>query len=181
MSKKDDYSKHTNCGEDAHFSITEWNHLRRFHLESHHVSFDFVKTEMRRTPWREEFKPTDPLALGSAELILAKGPEYTKRRLREMILELVHLRTWVTYHREFMLNSSTLSKYDQKMGYEYTVRFDRLLECARYLRYRYSVMTPPSVPAPSAPSIESGSQDTSQPSTARASYSRPSRKRVIED
>lgn len=169
-----EYAKHDLASKPRPtFNLTAYRTLNEWHKNVRKEAFDFTKEQVERTPWGEDFEPRESLAVTTASFILGQGPDHTKRRIREMFLELVHLRTWVMYFRD-QADKNPTSRYDARQTYEKVMQFERLLDTLRYLRSKYSITQPPSVPAPSATETEIGSPVISAKRVGK-------RKNVIDD
>lgn len=171
-----DYVRHATCTSPANLgpaSVQDYQRLKKFHDSAYNDCLGFVKEIVQRTPMREEYHPEKAMTQTVAEWILAQGRDYTRMRLRAMIMELIQMRSWVLYYRTELANEKNpdmIRLLIRLMG-EKSEAFIAHEDKVRYLRYRYSIMTPPSVPAPSATTTDPGS-------TGSCTEEMPPKKRV---
>lgn len=164
LNRNGDLPRLQGCGDSVCPSSAQLEKWNSFVAQSHVLIKALVKEEMTKTPWGELYGFVHPHNKTATDFIMSRGKEHAKVRLQQLVIDAYQiLQKKMYYERDLklLLPNSHLQQAYQKDVTEWTNRYNSVMDLLRGLRSRYSLTTPPSVPAPSVTTTEAGSVDTS--------------------
>ena len=170
LEKNGDLPRFQGCGETvcpSSAALEKWN---TFVARTHAIIRQNVKDEVQMTPWGELYGFLHPHNKTAADFILARGRESAKKRLQALVFDAYQILQKKMYYDAELVSTplnSPLRPAIVKDADAWKHRYESTMDLIRGLRSRYSLTTPPSVPAPSASTTEAGSGDTSEPAPVK--------------